>query len=210
MCALATTIIGGPFTMILLALETTHSANMTAAVALAAITSSLSTRRIFGYSFTTWRFHLRGENIRSGVDVGWMRTLTVEQMMRTQVDTLPAQTPVSQARTAFTGRAPRYIVVLDAQHHCMGLVEYAQVQSITTPANIPLRDLLPANSPVLAPEDNLSRALAAFESTGRPALAVTDTEKNVIGVLSERYVLRRYAEELERTRRELAGEKHRR
>lgn len=63
---------------------------------------------------------------------------------------------------------------------------------------------------VLAPEDNLSRALAAFERTGLPALAVTDTDHNVLGILSERYVLRRYAEELERTCRELAGEKHRR
>ncbi|ANA14557.1 chloride channel protein [Acetobacter oryzifermentans] len=210
MCALATTIIGGPFTMILLALETTHSANMTAAVALAAITSSLTTRRIFGYSFTTWRFHLRGENIRSGVDVGWMRTLTVGQMMRTQVDTLPAETSVAQARTAFTGRAPRYIVVLDKQHHCMGLVEYTQIQSMITPSDHPVQNLLPPNSMVLAPEDNLSRALAAFERTGLPALAVTDTDHNMLGILSERYVLRRYAEELERTRRELAGEKHRR
>lgn len=210
MCALATTIIGGPFTMILLALETTHSANMTAAVALAAITSSLTTRRIFGYSFTTWRFHLRGENIRSGVDVGWMRTLTVGQMMRTQVDTLAAETPVAEARTAFMGRAPRYIVVLDRQHHCMGLVEYAQVQSMTTSSHQPLQNLLPPDSMVLAPEDSLSRALTAFERTGLPALAVTDTDHNVLGILSERYVLRRYAEELERTRRELAGEKHRR
>ena len=35
------------------------------------------TRELFGYSFATWRFHLRGETIRSAADVGWIRDLTV-------------------------------------------------------------------------------------------------------------------------------------
>ena len=35
------------------------------------------TRESFGYSFATWRFHLRGETIRSAADVGWIRDLTV-------------------------------------------------------------------------------------------------------------------------------------
>lgn len=54
----------------------------------------------------------------------------------------------------------------------------------------------------------MADAVAAFERTGRPALAVVDKTGRVMGLLSERYVLRRYAEELERIRRDLAGEKH--
>jgi len=34
------------------------------------------TRELFGYSFATWRFHLRGETIRSAADIGWLRDLT--------------------------------------------------------------------------------------------------------------------------------------
>ena len=35
---------------------------------------SILVRETFGYSFSTWRFPLRGDTIRSAHDVGWMRT----------------------------------------------------------------------------------------------------------------------------------------
>jgi chloride channel protein, CIC family len=37
-------------------------------------------RELFGYSFSTWRVHLRGENICSEHDVGQVRNLTVGKM----------------------------------------------------------------------------------------------------------------------------------
>ncbi|GAN71799.1 chloride channel protein [Acetobacter syzygii] len=208
MCALATAIIGGPLTMILLTLETTHSANLTAAVALTALVASFTVKRIFGYSFATWRFHLRGENIRSGVDVGWMRTLTVGRMMRTQLDLLDASTTVANARTIFAGRMPRYIVLHDGYNHYAGLLESNLIQSIAIAPDQPLAAIVDNDGEVLSPDYSIGHAVAAFERTARPALAVTDKDGRILGILSERYVLRRYAEELERTRRELAGEKH--
>ncbi|MFT9387814.1 chloride channel protein [Acetobacter sp.] len=208
MCALATTIIGAPLTMILLALETTHSPGMTAAVALAAIVASLTVRRIFGYTFATWRFHLRGENIRSGVDVGWMRALTVARMMRPIVDSLPAGMSVAEARATFAGRMPRYIVLLDADQHYAGLVEGTRIGTLDATPEQPLSDLAEARHEVLAPGSCVAEAVATFERTSHPALAVVGAQGHVMGLLSERYVLRRYAEELERTRRDLAGEKY--
>ena len=70
-------VVGGPLTMAFLALESTGSLPMTIAVLAACVVSALTVRRTFGYSFATWRFHLRGEAIRSAVDIGWVRSLTV-------------------------------------------------------------------------------------------------------------------------------------
>ncbi len=77
MSATAVAIIGGPLTMGFLALEATGNLPLTIAVLGACVLSALTVRRTFGYSFATWRFHLRGEAIRSAVDIGWMRNLTV-------------------------------------------------------------------------------------------------------------------------------------
>ena len=77
MSSMAVAIVGGPLTMGFLALESTGSLPLTIAVLAACVISSLTVRRTFGYSFATWRFHLRGEAIRSAVDIGWMRNLTV-------------------------------------------------------------------------------------------------------------------------------------
>ncbi|MFT9442003.1 MAG: chloride channel protein [Acetobacter papayae] len=208
MGALATAVIGAPLTMILLALETTHSAGMTASVALAAIAASLTVRRSFGYTFATWRFHLRGENIRSGVDIGWLRALTVAHMMRTETDSLPADEKVETARATLAGWMPRHIVLHDEHNHYQGMVDTTRLMSIQAVPERPLSSLAEARFETLSPETCMADAVAAFERTGRPALAVVDKTGRVMGLLSERYVLRRYAEELERIRRDLAGEKH--
>ena len=54
---------------------------------------------------------------------------------------------------------------------------------------------------------SVKEALALFESAEADALVVLDNaaSRKVIGVLSEQYALRRYSEELERRRKELAG-----
>jgi CIC family chloride channel protein len=95
MGALSVAVIGGPLTMTFIALETTGDFWLTTAVLIAVIVSAQVTREAFGYSFATWRFHLRGENIRSAADVGWLRDLTVRRMMRADVKSVPAHTTVS-------------------------------------------------------------------------------------------------------------------
>src|SRR5438132_3570309 len=59
MGALSASIIGAPLTMTFIALETTRDLQLTAAVLIAVVIAVLVTREMFGYSFATWRFHLR-------------------------------------------------------------------------------------------------------------------------------------------------------
>src|SRR5271166_1342388 len=77
MTGLAVAIVGGPLTMSFLALENTGDFSLSLVMLGAATLVSVIVRRSFGYSFATWRLHLRGESIRSAQDVGWMRDLTV-------------------------------------------------------------------------------------------------------------------------------------
>jgi len=93
MGAFSVSVIGGPLTMTFIALETTGDLWLTTAVLVAVIVSAQVTREMFGYSFATWRFHLRGESIRSAADVGWLRDLTVRRMMRPDVRTVPRTRP---------------------------------------------------------------------------------------------------------------------
>ena len=88
MSALSASVIGGPLTMSFIALESTGNLWLTTAVLVAVIISTQITRELFGYSFATWRLHLRGETIRSAADVGWIRDLTVRRLMRPDVATV--------------------------------------------------------------------------------------------------------------------------
>ena len=122
MSGLAVAIIGGPLTMGFLALESTGSLPLTVAVLAACVVSSLTVRRTFGYSFATWRFHLRGEVIRSAVDIGWMRNLTVGRMMRREVRTVRAGTPLAAFKRDFPLGATQRVVVLDDEDRYAGIV----------------------------------------------------------------------------------------
>ena len=208
MSALATAIVGGPLTMAFLALETTGSLPLTAAVVAASTISAITVRRTFGYSFATWRFHLRGEAIRSAVDIGWVRSLTVGRMMRREVRTVREETTLASFRRDFPLGASTRVVVVDAADRYAGIVQVAEAHAAELEAGGTLTQLLHYAGDVLLPQMTVKEAIAMFERAESDALAVVDgrDSRQVIGLLTEQHALRRYSEELDRRRRDLSGE----
>jgi len=208
MSALSVAVIGGPLTMTFIALESTGDLWLTTAVLIAAIVSMQVTREFFGYSFTTWRFHLRGETIRSAADVGWIRDLTVGQMMRADVRTTPVEAPISAFREAFPLGSTSQVVAVDEDGRYAGIVIVAEAHSSELPATASLRDILHHQDYMLLPQLTAQEAIASFDRFEAEALAVVDTaeRRQVIGLLSEAHALRRYSDASERQRRELLGE----
>ena len=207
MSGMAVAIVGGPLTMTFLALESTGSLPLTVAVLAAAVISSLTVRRTFGYSFATWRFHLRGESIRSAFYVGWMRNLTVGRMRRREVRTIRTDTSVAAVRRDFPLGSAHRIIVVDQSGRYAGLVLVPELhgseQEVTR-----LHELLHYQDVMLQPQMRVREAVALFETGEADALVVVDDleRRQVLGELTEQYALRRYSEELERSRRELSGE----
>jgi chloride channel protein, CIC family len=208
MGALSVSVIGGPLTMTFIALETTGDLWLTTAVLIAVIISMQVTREFFGYSFTTWRFHLRGETIRSAADVGWIRDLTVGQMMRSDVRTTPIETAIAAFREAFPLGSTNQVVAVDEDGRYAGMVIVAEAHAAELPATASVRDILHHGDHMLLPQLTAQEAIAAFDRFEAEALPVVDSaeRRQVIGLLSEAHALRRYSDASERQRRELLGE----
>jgi chloride channel protein, CIC family len=206
--ALSVSVIGGPLTMTFIALETTGDLWLTTAVLIAVIISMQVTREFFGYSFTTWRFHLRGETIRSAADVGWIRDLTVAQMMRADVRTVPAETQISAFREAFPLGSTNQVIAVDEDGRYAGMVLLPEAHAADLAAIASLRQILHHADNVLLPQMTAQEAIAAFDRTEAEGLAVVDTpeRRQPIGLLTEAHALRRYSNASERQRRELLGE----
>jgi CIC family chloride channel protein len=207
MSGLAVAIVGGPLTMAFLALESTGSFPLTIAVVACSVISAITVRRTFGYSFATWRFHLRGESIRSAVDIGWMRNLTVGRMMRREIRTVRDDTTLASFRRDYPLGATARVVVTDAKDRYAGIVLVAEAHAPETKAT-KVSELLHYDKDVLLPQMTIKEAVAMFENAESDALAVVDgvETRRVIGLLTEQYALRRYSEELDRRRREISGE----
>ncbi len=208
MSALAVSVIGGPLTMVFIALETTGDLWLTTAVMIAVIISMQVTRELFGYSFTTWRFHLRGETIRGAADVGWIRDLTVAQMMRADVRTSPVESPLPAFREAFPLGSTNQVIAVDEEGRYAGMIMVAEAHAVELPATTPLRGILRHADHVVLPQMTAQEAIRAFEKFEAEALAVVDSaeRRQVIGLLSEAHTLRRFSDASERQRRELLGE----
>jgi chloride channel protein, CIC family len=208
MGALAASVIGGPLTMTFIALETTSDLWLTTAVLIAVIISAQVTRETFGYSFATWRFHLRGETIRSAADVGWMRDLTVRNMMRHDVRTIHAVVSISAFREAFPLGSATHVIAVDGQDRYAGIVLVAEAHGAEISPEKPLKEIFRYVDDVLLPSMTVKESVQAFDHTEAEALAVVDSyvDRQVVGILTEAYALRRYSAALESRRRELVGE----
>ncbi|AMD56840.1 chloride channel protein [Agrobacterium tumefaciens] len=203
MCAMATAVLGAPLTMAFLALETTGSLPLTIAVLAAAVVSSITVRRLFGYSFATWRFHLRGESIRSAADVGWIRELSVGRMMRKDVQTVLDDVELSRLRRDFPLGSTQRVAVVDNEGLYVGIIQIPDIhREHETDARA--RDLVRYGDIVLLPSMNARVAMKAFSSAEADALAVVESAESqkLLGILTEQHALRRYNEELDKRQNE--------
>jgi chloride channel protein, CIC family len=207
MSALSASVIGGPLTMIFVALESTGNLWLTAAVFIAVIIAAQGTRELFGYSFATWRFHLRGETIRSAADIGWLRDLTVGRMMRQDVKTVSSEMTVAAFREAFPPGSTGQVVAVDNKGRYAGLAMVAEAHAPELSEDGFIFEILRHVDDLLLPSRTVQESVSAFDKTESEVLAVVDapSSRRVLGTLSEAHALRRYLAELELRRREYTG-----
>jgi chloride channel protein, CIC family len=210
MATLGVAIVGGPLTMSFLVLEMTRNVDVSAAVLAACIVTSVCVRATFGHSFSTWRLHLRGETIRSANDVGWLRNLTVERMMRTDVATVRATSTIAECRREFEiGSRQALIVVTGAGEYC-GVVMLPDLFSGELDGiadEIQVVELAKHGDIMLQPDMNVKSAMKIFDDAEAEMLAVSDSaeSRKVVGYVFESYARRRYVEELDQVVRGSIG-----
>jgi len=210
MATLGVAIVGGPLTMSFLVLEMTRNVDVTAVVLAACIVTSVFVRFMFGHSFSTWRLHLRGETIRSANDVGWLRNLTVERMMRTDVGKVPSTMTIAACRAEFAlGSCQAVVLVNNASEYC-GLVMIPELYSgdlDTIAEDLQVVELARYGDVVLLPEMNVKSAMKMFDDAEAEMLAVIESEssRKVVGFLNESFARRRYVEEIDKATRGVLG-----
>ncbi|MHB0772375.1 chloride channel protein [Bradyrhizobium sp. 5.13L] len=205
LAALGTGVLGAPFSMVCLALEITGDFSVTVGAVVASSVCALIVRELFGYSFATWRFHLRGEVIRGPQDIGWVRQMSAASLMRTDFENALTTMPIGEAQKLFSPAQVRQIVLRDPNGIYAGIVPAATLHSVANQDDELLGSLAQQKDECLLPTTPVREILKAFERSEADVLAVVDRadHRATIGTLSEAHVLRTYGEELERRNQEL-------
>jgi CIC family chloride channel protein len=206
MAALSVSIVGGPMTLAMLMLEITRDFSLMGVVLTAALLSSVVTREGFGYSFSTWRLHVRGSDIRSPRDIGWMFTLTAGRMMRRDWHGVNHADTVEQFRLDVPLGAASKAILTDETGHYHGIVPTAAAWSPDLDPASPVEAIATLKESMLLPEADIQHILGAFDAASADELAVVDGEGRVLGVVTEKHARRRYLEEIEAAQRRMFGE----
>ena len=203
MGAVGAAIVGAPICMILLVLETTGNFPVTVAVTVGVVAASITVRNFFGYSFATWRFHVRGLRIRSPDDIGWIQDLNVARIMRRDPVTVLGQMPLAELRARFPLGSTKRAFAVGTNGEYLGVIDLIDVHAHELDAKLEqltAGHLAHHASDFLLPQDNIKIALSRLHDSEAEALGVLDNadERRVIGFVTEGYALRRYSEELEK------------
>jgi CIC family chloride channel protein len=205
MATLGAVIVGGPLTLSFLVLEGVEDFSAASAILAATIAANLIARSTFGYSFSTWRLHLRGETIRSANDIGWIEELKVGKLMRPGPATAPDWIdldafcelfPVSGDQVALVEKGGRYV----------GLVNIAEAHALAQQQEGWARSLARHSDLWLTPEMNAKTAMAVFDKAEADLLVVINPATGApVGSLTETYLARRYAEKADAAARNAIG-----
>jgi CIC family chloride channel protein len=212
MGAVAAAVIGSPLTMVFLVLEGTGDFPVTVGVVIAVTVASTLVRVLFGYSFATWRFHLRGLGIRGAHDVGWISDMTVGRLMRADPKRVRDNMGLAVLRRLYPAGSAKRLYVESASGRYVGSIDMADLHNSEIDDALESAvalDLAEGADAYLLPQDNIRTALSRYERVQTEDLPVLDsvTERRAIGYMTEAYALKRYAQELERMRSADLGER---
>lgn len=210
MGAVGAGIIGAPLTMVFLVLEGTGDFAVTIGVLLAVIIASTIVRLSFGYSFATWRFHIRGLTIRGAHDIGWVAELKMGRLMRSDPKIVTEDLPLQKLRALYPPGSTKKLYVVDRLGHYCGRIDILEAHNPDIDDAVPglvAGDLAQDGRLYLLPGDDLRSALRRFEESQSESLPVlaSSEDPRPVGYVSEAYALKRYTQELERVRANETG-----
>jgi chloride channel protein, CIC family len=205
MAAVGAGVIGSPMAMTFLALETTGDFRLAVAALLSSALAGLIVRETFGYSFATWRFHLRGEAIRGPQDVGWVRDLKTSRLMRKDFRVVAPDRMIAAARILFPVGAVKEIFLADDKGAYVGAFLVSDLHGALGEEARTVADLAHWRDDFLLPQTTIREALDIFERCEADVLPVLDEPRSrrIVGTLSEAHALRQYGLELEKRNRDL-------
>lgn len=206
MAALSVSVVGGPMTLAILMLETTHDFALMGVVLTATLVSGTITRELFGYSFSTWRLHIRGSAIRSPRDIGWMFDLTARSVMRRDWVAIPLDMTVAEFRQLVPLGSTKKSVLTDGTGHYRGIVPTASAFRPDLDTHDGVASIAILTDTTLTPNTGIDAVLRMFDRESVDELAVVDDDGNVLGIVTEKYARRRYFEGIEMSQREIFGE----
>lgn len=104
-----------------------------------------------------------GETIRTAAGVGWSRDLTVQKMMRENVQVVYAGTIVAAFVETFPLGSQAYVVAVDEIDRYAGLIFVADIHAAKSLSDVPIKNILHFPEEMLLPGMVIKEAVFTFD-----------------------------------------------
>jgi CIC family chloride channel protein len=189
------------FTAIVFLFELTRDYQVIVPLMLAAVVADLIAGALMRETLMTEKLARRGLRVRTEYEVDVLRTTLVADVMSRQVETLPEDCTVGDARRKLqTGRHGAYPLV-DGEGRCVGILARGDLLRRPFPDAEPVSTVASRDVVSVTPEDTVFRALQRMLEEEVEHLPVLKGGK-LVGICTRADVLRARRRQLESERRE--------
>jgi CIC family chloride channel protein len=127
-------------------------------------------------------------------------------MMRRDVPGISEEATLAEFRRRFPLGSVRIVVATDATGAYAGLVRTSLAYAADHPDEATVASVAQCRDTMVQPDQDVSAIMRLFEEREVDDLAVVAPNRHVLGLVGEKYVRRRYTEEIEKAQRELFGD----
>jgi chloride channel protein, CIC family len=212
MGAVAGAVLGAPISTILIVFELTADYTLTIAVMLAVVIASVVTDHTRHRSFFDWQLVQRGLNLSSGREIGILHSVRLADLMKDDYVAVAPAASLREVRHALRRTPYGELFVVQDDGMLLGTITLSELSDEAfDPTLEPLinaGDVARRHPPVLAPDDDVGRALALMDDTGEEHIGVVASHRTqrLVGVVHQVQLMQAYNRALLQARREERGE----
>jgi CIC family chloride channel protein len=211
MGAVAAAVLGAPISTTLIVFEMTGDYALTLGVMLAVVVACALSQQLYGRSYFELQLKKRGIDPSSGLESEILRGIRVADVMSPQSVRVAPDADLEAVRAALQAAPSGQLFVVQASGELYGTVTLADLSHSAFDHGFDLlvkaADVARRHPPLLAPEDDLGRALTLMRDTGEEHVAVVRDARSMVflGCVRERDVMAAYNRALLNARRDAGG-----
>ncbi len=192
----------GPLTAFLILFEMTGGYKIILPLMIACIISTLVASQIRQESIYTLKLLRRGINIRAGKEMNLLRSMSVGQAMRTEVETLPEDMRLRDFMKLLVHSKHSSFPVVDHTGRLAGILSYADYSEHAFEESLQdvvvVKDMATKNVETVCPHDDLELALTRISAKDYATLPViaSPEDRRLVGIISRRDITSAYSRQI--------------
>ncbi|MEW5912077.1 MAG: chloride channel protein [Thermodesulfobacteriota bacterium] len=193
-----------PLTAFLILFEMTGGYQIILPLMIGCVVATLVAQQINPESIYTMKLIRRGVDIRAGKDMNLLRSLSVRQAMRSEVDSVPQDMTLGQFHQKMIHSKYASFPVVDGQGRLKGIISHADYADHSFDQElwdlVVVAELATSEVRTVTPDDTLETALRRISEHDYATLPVVagPSDSRLVGVISHRDIISVYSRQLKK------------